>query len=164
MTSRTMLVLSAGAVLLLAGCRKTEPYQTPSTPRPEAYKEALPDAFKEAPGDQAGKAWKPSAPADSVAKGKWWEVFHDPALNALEDGVDVSNQSLKSAEARFCQARADSRDPFGAAAPHHWRGVCFSRPPLPKPGCSAAAGDPGWRAFRSAGTAARHRCGGAPRG
>lgn len=104
MTAGGKLTLLAGIVLLLTGCRKTETYQTPSAPKPEAYKEALPDSFKES------KAWKPSAPADTVTKGQWWETFHDPVLNALEASVDVSNQTLKSAEARFRQARALVRE------------------------------------------------------
>ncbi len=106
MTGRSAVRLIAGLVLALAGCRKTEPYQTPSAPYPDAYKEALPDAFKESGQENASKDWKASAPADTLAKGRWWEAFHDPILNSLEQSLDVSNQTLKSAEARFRQARA----------------------------------------------------------
>lgn len=38
-------------------------------------------------------------------RGKWWQVFNDPQLNALEEKVDVSNQNLKIAAAQFRQAR-----------------------------------------------------------
>ena len=38
--------------------------------------------------------------------GKWWEVFQDPELNALEEQVDISNQTLAVAEAQLRGARA----------------------------------------------------------
>lgn len=127
MTSRAALSLFAALVLALAGCRKTEPYQTPSTPRPEAYKEALPGSFKESGQSKDSKDWKPSIPADAIAKGKWWEAFHDPALNALEAGVDVSNQTLQSAEARFRQARALIRENRSARLPTVTAGASITR-------------------------------------
>jgi NodT family efflux transporter outer membrane factor (OMF) lipoprotein len=147
MTSRAVTCLAAGLVLALAGCRKTEPYQTPSAPRPEAYKEALPDSFKESAQAHTSKDWKASAPADIAAKGKWWEAFHDPALNALEDSVDVSNQSLKSAEARFRQARALIRENRSARYPTVTGGASISRDRLslsrgaPVPASETAYGD-----------------------
>ena len=121
MKSRLTIMSLAGLLLALLGCRKTEPYQTPSAPRPQAYREALPDSFKES------KDWKPSAPADSLAKGKWWEIFHDPVLNSLEESIDVSNQSLKSAEARFRQARALIRESRSSRLPAVTGGASISR-------------------------------------
>jgi NodT family efflux transporter outer membrane factor (OMF) lipoprotein len=47
----------------------------------------------------------PSQPQDHALRGTWWEIFHDPQLNALEERVEVSNQNLKIAEADFRQAR-----------------------------------------------------------
>ena len=41
-----------------------------------------------------------------LPKGKWWEIFGDPQLNALEELVDINNQNVKQAEAQFRQARA----------------------------------------------------------
>jgi NodT family efflux transporter outer membrane factor (OMF) lipoprotein len=49
--------------------------------------------------------WNPSQPKDQALRGKWWEIFNDPQLNALEQRVDVSNQNLKVAEEQFRQAR-----------------------------------------------------------
>jgi NodT family efflux transporter outer membrane factor (OMF) lipoprotein len=49
--------------------------------------------------------WKAAQPQDQTIRGKWWEIFNDPQLNALEERVDVSNQNLKVAEAQFRQAR-----------------------------------------------------------
>jgi NodT family efflux transporter outer membrane factor (OMF) lipoprotein len=62
-----------------------------------------PATFKES------KDWKPAQPADEVPKGKWWEAFKDPQLNALAAQVDISNQNIKLAEAQFRQARALSQ-------------------------------------------------------
>ena len=41
-----------------------------------------------------------------MLRGNWWELFGDPELNALEQQIDVSNQTLKAAAAQFAQARA----------------------------------------------------------
>ena len=79
--------------LALAACAVGPAYTPPETP-------AVPPAFKEL-GD-----WKPATPLDEVARGKWWEAFGDSALNALEEQVTVSNQSLKAAQAQYQQARA----------------------------------------------------------
>jgi NodT family efflux transporter outer membrane factor (OMF) lipoprotein len=79
--------------MLLSGCAVGPRYARPSAPTPPAYKELPPN-------------WKSAQPSDHVAKGKWWEIFQDAQLNALEDQVNISNQSLKAAQAQFEQARA----------------------------------------------------------
>src|SRR5579863_6660031 len=89
----------AGALLFLSACAVGPKYQRPTAPVPAAYKEAPPANAQEA------SDWKPSQPSDSAAKGKWWEVYHDPALNALEDQVSVSNQNILAAEAQYREAR-----------------------------------------------------------
>jgi NodT family efflux transporter outer membrane factor (OMF) lipoprotein len=81
------------SLLLFSGCTVGPRYAKPTTPAPPAYKEVPPD-------------WKTAQPSDQIAKGKWWEIFQDPQLNALEEQINVSNQNLKAAEARFQQARA----------------------------------------------------------
>jgi NodT family efflux transporter outer membrane factor (OMF) lipoprotein len=43
---------------------------------------------------------------DDVIGAKWWEIFGDSELNNLEQQVDISNQNIAQAEARFRQARA----------------------------------------------------------
>jgi NodT family efflux transporter outer membrane factor (OMF) lipoprotein len=80
-------------LLLLSGCAVGPRYSKPSTPTPPGYKEVPPD-------------WKAAQPNDQIARGKWWEIFQDPQLNALEEQINVSNQNLKAAEAQFRQARA----------------------------------------------------------
>ena len=44
-----------------------------------------------------------------LARGKWWEIYNDPELNALEEQVSLSNQNLKAAEAQFREAKLNVR-------------------------------------------------------
>ena len=87
--------LFAGLVLL-SGCVVGPRYSRPSAPAPTDYKETP-------------QNWKPAQPADQTLKGKWWEVYQDPQLDALEEKINISNQSLKAAQAQFEQARATVR-------------------------------------------------------
>jgi len=48
-------------------------------------------------------------PADSAPRGRWWEAFGDPDLNALEARVSISNQNVLQAEANYRVARAVAR-------------------------------------------------------
>ncbi len=73
----------------------------PNHRRPDA---AVPAAFRERPAN-----WAEAQPSDALARGAWWEVFADPALNDLESRLSVSNQTLKAAEARLARARAVAR-------------------------------------------------------
>ena len=50
--------------------------------------------------------WRVAQPKDDALRGKWWEIFNDPQLNALEEKVNVSNQNIASAAASFLAARA----------------------------------------------------------
>ena len=109
-------------ILLLAGCAVGPRYSKPPVTAPPAYKE-------EPPG------WKTAQPNDQVARGKWWEIFQDQQLNALEDQVTVSNQNLKAALASFEQARAlvrfnraDYYPTVTAGASGTWNRVSENRP------------------------------------
>ncbi len=87
-----------------AACAVGPNYKRPSAPVPAAYKDERP------PADAAGEIqWKPAEPRDDAGRGKWWEIFEDPALNALEERIDVSNQNIALAEAQFRGARAAVR-------------------------------------------------------
>ncbi len=88
-----------GMLVPLTGCMVGPNYQKPPVPVTPAFKEPPPDSFKES------DEWKKSHPDAAALRGKWWEIFGDPQLNALEEQVTVSNQDLKMAEARFRQAR-----------------------------------------------------------
>src|SRR5260370_1735353 len=50
--------------------------------------------------------WKTAQPRDDVIHGKWWEMYHDSQLNALEEEVNISNQSIAAATASFFAAQA----------------------------------------------------------
>jgi NodT family efflux transporter outer membrane factor (OMF) lipoprotein len=96
-SQRTGVVAASAIVILLSNACNVGPrYNRPLTPMTPVYKE-LP------PGDDQ---WKTSTPRDGEIKGKWWEIFGDPQLNALEEAVNVSNQNIKQAEAVFTEARA----------------------------------------------------------
>ncbi len=90
------------ALLVSAGCTVGPNYKRPSAAAPPAFKEQPPENFKEA--EAAG--WKQSQPGDAYSKGRWWELYNDPALNALEEQVSVSNQNVMQAEAQYRQAKA----------------------------------------------------------
>jgi NodT family efflux transporter outer membrane factor (OMF) lipoprotein len=98
--TRTHVVLVAFVLLVSAACNVAPKYHVPVTPAVPAYKEPDPSTYKEAGN------WSAAQPADAMARGKWWEMFGDPELNALEEQVDVNNQNLKVSAARFEQARA----------------------------------------------------------
>jgi NodT family efflux transporter outer membrane factor (OMF) lipoprotein len=84
----------------LTGCMVGPKYHTPAADTPAAYKELTPADFKETEG------WKVAQPKDDALRGKWWEIFNEPELNALEEKVNVSNQNIAAAAASFFAARA----------------------------------------------------------
>jgi NodT family efflux transporter outer membrane factor (OMF) lipoprotein len=88
--------LSAALSALLAACNLAPDYERPGiAPPPAVY---------------AGFGqWKAAEPADGHARGPWWSMYRDPALEALEARVGNSNQDLKAALARLQQARAQTR-------------------------------------------------------
>jgi len=95
---RALSVLCAAATITaLSGCAVGPDYKKPDVTGVQAYTD---DAWKE----QAG--WKPAQPSDALERGAWWEIFGDPVLDDLVKQVDVSNQSLKQAEAQYRQASA----------------------------------------------------------
>src|ERR1700675_4341196 len=107
-------VASVLAMLLAAaGCMVGPNYKRPAAAAPPAFKEQPPENFKEA--EAAG--WKQSQPGDAYLKGKWWENYNDPALNALEEQVNISNQNVLQAEAQYRQAKAQVREARSALFP-----------------------------------------------
>jgi NodT family efflux transporter outer membrane factor (OMF) lipoprotein len=99
--NRHLTCAAIGCVsLLLSGCMVGPKYAKPTVPMAPAFKEQVPDSYKQSDG------WKPAQPSDQAMRGNWWEIFGDPQLNALEEEVTSSNQDLKVSEARFRQARA----------------------------------------------------------
>jgi NodT family efflux transporter outer membrane factor (OMF) lipoprotein len=50
--------------------------------------------------------WQPAQPQDAALKGKWWEMFDEPELNALEDRLNIDNQNIAQYFQNFMAARA----------------------------------------------------------
>lgn len=93
------LVSLLPAALFFAGCRVGPKYVVPA-----ATATAPPAAYKEAPTTDAD-GWKVASPQDAMLRGKWWEVFDEPELNALEDQLNISNQNIRVAFENFMAAR-----------------------------------------------------------
>ncbi len=101
---RSTLPIVAGsfAVLaFLAGCHVGPAYHVPALPPVTApdYKESTVN-FHDSDG------WKVANPQDAMLRGNWWEVFHEPELNALEEQLNINNQDLKVYFQNYMSARA----------------------------------------------------------
>jgi len=85
----------------IAGCRMGPAYHAPAPPAVTApnYKESTVN-FQDAQG------WKVASPQDAMIRGKWWEIFKEPELNALEEQLIVNNQNIKVSFDNFMEARA----------------------------------------------------------
>ena len=98
----TLLVIFPALFFLfdVSGCRVGPKYAPPAPPTITApnYKESTVN-FQDADG------WKVASPQDAMIRGKWWEIFNDPGLNALEDEVAVNNQNIKQSFENFMAAR-----------------------------------------------------------
>ena len=102
-----------GLTLLFCGCSVGPNYHRPPVETPAAYKE------------NAG--WKVAEPKDELARGKWWKIFNDRQLDALEDQVNISNQNLAAAEANYRQALTQIRVARSAYFPTVAGGPSWSR-------------------------------------
>jgi len=99
--ARTALI--AALALAMSGCMVGPDYVRPDAPVPVAYKEA--------PG------WKVAQPSDDAPRGNWWQAYGDPELDALVAQVDISNQTVKAAEARMREALAATQGTRAALFP-----------------------------------------------
>jgi NodT family efflux transporter outer membrane factor (OMF) lipoprotein len=96
-----MAVLS----LLFSSCVVGPKYHAP------APQQAPAAAYKESPTqtpDNGG--WTVAQPSDAKLRGKWWEIFNDPELNALEEQLNINNQNIKQYFENFMEARAIVRE------------------------------------------------------
>jgi NodT family efflux transporter outer membrane factor (OMF) lipoprotein len=108
--------LSALGLVALCGCAVGPDYKRPDVSVPVGFKEQSP------PG-----AWKRAQPSDGALRDKWWELFGDPQLDALEDKVVVSNQTLKAATAQYLAAADQIRVARAAYFPTLGVGPSVSR-------------------------------------
>jgi NodT family efflux transporter outer membrane factor (OMF) lipoprotein len=93
-------------LMALAGCTVGPKYSKPSAPAPPAFKESAPAAYSQAPPG----TWQPAQPQDAQLKGKWWEIFNEPELNALEENLNIDNQNIAQYFQNFMAARAQVRE------------------------------------------------------
>jgi len=101
-TRKLELVLSSAfAVVLMAGCAVGPNYQRPSA----IGTNAMPVAFAGTTAPNLGE-WKPAEPSAHLPRGAWCELFGDAELNRLEALATSGNQELAAALAHFEQARA----------------------------------------------------------
>ena len=110
----------AVAMSLLAGCNVGPKYVPPTTTAPAAYKEA-PAEFKE-----TGE-WSVAQPQDAVLRGKWWEIFNEPELNALEEQLSVDNQNIRVSFENYMEARARVRETRSQLFPTISLGPAYTR-------------------------------------
>jgi NodT family efflux transporter outer membrane factor (OMF) lipoprotein len=97
----TLAVLLPAAALglgLLGACQAGPRYVAPS--------DTAPAAFKEAGATASAGGWQPAQPQDAALKGKWWELFGEPELDALEGRLDINNQNIARYFQNFMAARA----------------------------------------------------------
>jgi NodT family efflux transporter outer membrane factor (OMF) lipoprotein len=98
------LVFSLTLLVMISGCVVGPKYHAPVTQAPAAEYKESPTQFKENEG------WTVAQPADAKLRGKWWEIFNDPELNALEEQLDINNQNIKEFFENFMAARAIVRE------------------------------------------------------
>lgn len=91
MASNAKISLILMVVMLVSACKMGPNYVPPPVIVPEEFKEAAP-------------GWKVAEPCDDIDRGCWWEVFNDLTLNSLEAQLEVSNQNIAAAEAKYQQA------------------------------------------------------------
>ena len=97
----TFAICLALATLLITGCMVGPKYHTPP-----AVAQAPPATYKESPTQfQDTEGWKVAQPQDAMLHGKWWEIYNDPELNALEERLNIDNQNIKQFFANFMEAR-----------------------------------------------------------
>jgi NodT family efflux transporter outer membrane factor (OMF) lipoprotein len=94
----------AALSLVLAGCVAGPKYHAPSPPPPAPVYKESPTQFQDN-GD-----WIVAQPADAKLRGKWWAIFNDSELNALEETLDISNQNIKQYFENLMEARAVVRE------------------------------------------------------
>jgi NodT family efflux transporter outer membrane factor (OMF) lipoprotein len=101
---RALAALPAAALLGLAACTQMPAYQPPAAPPAAQWKETAP-------------GWMAAAPADTLARGPWWTLFGDPALDTLVAQVAISNQNVAAAAAAVAQSQALLREQRAGLVP-----------------------------------------------
>jgi outer membrane protein TolC len=109
------------AICGLTGCNVGPKYLRPVVPPPPAFKESGP---QQAPD---GSTWKPAQPQDAALHGKWWEIYKEPELNALEDKLNISNENIAQSYSNFMAARAQGQQARSNCFPTLSVGASYTR-------------------------------------
>jgi NodT family efflux transporter outer membrane factor (OMF) lipoprotein len=100
-TNRWVCVLLAAiSALLVSGCNFAPKYSRPPVVTPAAFKELTPEQARILEG------WKTAEPSENSLRGNWWAAYGDAQLNALEEQVNLGNQTIAGALAKVSAARA----------------------------------------------------------
>ncbi len=100
-----ILFFTAALSLIFSACVVGPKYHAPAPQQPPA------PAYKETPTQpQESGGWTVARPSDGMLRGKWWEIFNDPELNALEEQLNINNQNIKQYFENFMEARAIVRE------------------------------------------------------
>ena len=122
----SLFLLIMGTICGLLGCNVGPRYARPAVPSPPAFKEVGP---QQAPD---GSTWKPAQPQDEALRGKWWEIYEEPELNALEEQLNISNQNIARSFDNFMAARAQVRQARSAYYPTLSVGPSYARNRVPQ--------------------------------
>src|SRR5260370_21906523 len=102
-SQRTCTACLSFLLLILCGftgCKVGTKYLRPVVPPPPAFKELGTQQAAD------GSTWKTAKPQDGALRGKWWEIYQEPELDALEDKLNVSNQNIAQSYDNLMAARA----------------------------------------------------------
>ena len=121
------------AICGLLACNVGPRYVRPAVPFPPAFKESGP---QQAPD---GSTWKTAQPQDDALRGKWWEVYEEPELNALEDQLNISNQNIARSFDNFMAARAQVRQARSSYYPTLSIGPSYARNRFPQSQTAASS-------------------------
>ncbi len=107
-------ISTACAALLccaFTGCTVGPKYHAPKVQAPTAFKES-PANFQKtgSNSDIQPGPWRVAQPQDAKLRGDWWEIFNEPELNALEQQLNINNQTIKQYFENFMEARAIIRE------------------------------------------------------
>jgi len=103
-SSLARTALSLGSLAALGACTALAPTKPLDAPTTAQYLEPPP-------------GWMAAAPADTLARGPWWQLFNDPVLDQLAPQVAVSNQNVAAAAAAVEESRAAVREQRAAFFP-----------------------------------------------
>lgn len=102
-TRKGWAMLAGAAVLsaFLPGCNVGPKYHPPAPPAINAanYKESTVNF-------QNTQGWKVARPEEAMLRGNWWEIYHEPELNALEEQLNAHNQTIQLSYQNYMAARA----------------------------------------------------------